>query len=155
MTGAVRLIVLAAGLLIAAPAQANGERLACSLQAARLYGLPPAVLLAVAEQEAGRPGLASRNSNGTYDLGSLQFNTSYIRTLGGYGIRAEHVSAPGCYPYLLAAWRIRRHVTYDQGDFWTRVANYHSRTPYYNSRYRAAIIGKAVKWQARLAGGAR
>lgn len=126
------------------------ERVICSIAAAQQYGLPANVLLAVAEQENGKPGAAVRNTNGTLDLGSLQFNTRYLATLAKYGIRPEDVQARGCYPYQLAAWRIRRHVQYDKGDFWTRVANYHSRTPIYNHRYRAAIIVKARKWYAWL-----
>lgn len=126
------------------------ERVVCSIAAAQHYGLPANVLIAVAEQEGGRPGQAVRNRNGTYDLGALQFNTSYVRSLSKYGIRYEDVQARGCYPYMLAAWRIRRHIQYDRGDFWTRVANYHSYTPVHNQRYRAQIIGRAQKWHLWL-----
>ena len=137
----------------AAMSAAMQERIVCSIAAAQQYGLPANALLAVAEQEAGKPGQAVRNSNGTFDLGSLQFNTSYVRTLNKYGIRYEDVQASGCYPYALAAWRIRRHVQYDKkGDFWTRVANYHSYTPVHNQRYRALIIAKARRWHSWLTG---
>jgi hypothetical protein len=34
----------------------------------------------------------------------------------------------------------------DRGDIWTKATNYHSRTPEYNSKYRADLIAKAVKW---------
>lgn len=123
------------------------ERVVCSVAASKQYGLPANVLLAVAEQEAGKPGQWVRNTNGTYDLGSLQFNTSYVRTeLSKFGISYQDVSAAGCYPYQLAAWRIRRHVQFDRGDFWTRVANYHSRTPVHNAKYRLSIYRKAQKW---------
>ena len=130
------------------------ERIVCSVAAAQQYGLPEVAVLAVAEQEAGRPGIAVRNTNGSFDLGALQFNTSYVRTLNRYGIRYEDVQLAGCYPYQLAAWRIRRHVQYDRGDFWTRVANYHSKTPVYNVRYRAKLIQRASRWQRWLANAA-
>jgi lysyl-tRNA synthetase class I len=128
------------------------ERIVCSIAAAQQYGLPANAILAVAEQEAGKPGQWVRNTNGTFDLGALQFNTSYVRTLSKYGIQYEDVQAKGCYPYQLAAWRIRKHVQYDRGDFWTRVANYHSYTPVHNQRYRANIIVKARRWHAWLTG---
>lgn len=131
------------------------ERIVCSIASAQQYGLPANAILAVAEQEAGKPGQAVRNTNGTYDLGALQFNTSYMRTLSKYGIRYEDVQAQGCYPYQLAAWRIRRHVQFDKGDFWTRVANYHSYTTVHNQRYRAAIITKARRWHIWLTGAQR
>jgi hypothetical protein len=137
----------------AAMSVAMQERIVCSIAAAQQYGLPANAMLAVAEQEGGRPGQAVRNTNGTFDLGALQFNTSYVRTLAKYGINPQDVQANGCYPYALAAWRIRRHVQFDRkGDFWTKVANYHSYTPVHNSRYRSKIIEKARRWHLWLNG---
>ena len=70
-----------------------------------------------------------RNANGTHDVGPLQFNTAYLRQLSVYGIAPGDVAAIGCYPYELAAWRLRQHIKLDAGDIWTRCANYNSRTP--------------------------
>ncbi|EAX4489611.1 conjugal transfer protein [Escherichia coli] len=129
------------------PAQV--ERVVCSITAAIKYQIPANLMLAVAEQEGGKPGLENknRNDNGTYDTGPMQFNTLYLRDLEKYGITAEDVSQPGCYSYDLAAWRIRGHIKNDTGDIWTKAANYHSRTPYYNQIYRSMIIPKAAKWE--------
>jgi hypothetical protein len=41
---------------------------------------------------------------------------------------------------------VRLHIKNDKGDIWTRAANYHSRTPKHNARYRADLIAKAAKW---------
>lgn len=126
------------------------EMVTCSLGAALAYDVPANVLLAVAEKEAGKPGQWVRNDNGTFDVGALQFNTAYLRDLDRYGITAADVAAPGCYPFMLAAWRIRGHLRHDKGDIWTRASNYHSRTPKYNMRYRADLIRRAVRWTAWL-----
>lgn len=123
------------------------ERVVCSIQAANHYHIPANALLAVAEQEGGRPGQWVRNTNGTFDVGVLQFNTAYLKTLQQYGITADHVAQSGCFPYYLAAWRIKRHITMDKtGDFWTKVANYHSYTPQHNAKYRGKIIPRAARW---------
>jgi len=123
------------------------ERIVCSIAASVHYDVPANILLAIAEKEAGRPGQWVRNTNGTHDVGVMQFNTSYIKTLTAqYGITAEHVAVSGCYPYDLAAWRIHGHIANDTGDIWTKAANYHSRTPYYNSIYRADLMVRANKW---------
>ena len=45
-----------------------------------------------------------------------------------------------------AAWRLRGHIRNDEGDLWTRAANYHSRTPQYNAAYRADLVVKALRW---------
>lgn len=122
------------------------ERVVCAISAAVKYEVPANIVLAVAEKEGGKPGQWVRNSNGTYDVGSMQFNTAYLRDLARYGITANDVAAAGCYSFDLAAWRLRMHIRNDQGDLWTKAANYHSRTPRYNAVYRADLIRKASKW---------
>jgi GAF domain-containing protein len=76
------------------------------------------------------------------------------KSLAGYGITPDDVAAAGCYPFDLAAWRLRQHIRKDRGDLWTRAANYHSRTPQYNAVYRADLLVKAGRWadwlEARL-----
>ena len=76
----------------------------------------------------------------------MQFNTAYLRELARYGITANDAAAAGCYAFELAAWRLRKHLRDDQGDLWTRAANYHSRTPRFNAVYRTDLMKKAAKW---------
>ena len=122
------------------------ERVVCSIIAAVKYEIPANILLAIAEKEGGKPGQWVENSNGTHDVGTMQFNTAYLQDLSRYGITADHVAQAGCYTYDLAAWRVRQHIKNDKGDIWTKAANYHSRTPEYNNRYRIDLIAKAAKW---------
>lgn len=122
------------------------ERVVCSVIAAVKYEIPSNIVLAVAGQEGGKPGQWVKNKNGTYDVGTMQFNTGYLADLAKYGITAQDVEKPGCYPFELAAWRIRGHIKNDKGDLWTRVANYHSRTPEYNQKYRTLIMRRASEW---------
>lgn len=124
------------------------ERVVCSVTAAIKYEVPANLVLAVAEKEGGKPGQRVRNSNGTDDVGAMQFNTAYLRDLERqYGITADDVAQAGCYSYDLAAWRLRGHIRNDSGDLWTRAANYHSRTPQYNAPYRADLMKRAEKWE--------
>jgi hypothetical protein len=122
------------------------ERVVCSISAAVKYEVPANIVLAVAEKEGGKPGQWVRNANDTYDVGPMQFNTAYLAALSRYGITAHDVAAAGCYPFDLAAWRLRMHIRNDAGDLWTKAANYHSRTPRYNAVYRADLMHKAAKW---------
>ncbi|WP_035789219.1 hypothetical protein [Janthinobacterium sp. CG3] len=123
------------------------ERIACSIAAAAKYEIPANIVLAVAEKENGKVGQWVRNSsNGSHDVGPLQFNTNYLRELAQYGIAPGHVAAAGCYPFDLAAWRLRKHIKNDKGDLWTRAANYHSRTPEFNQVYRADLMVRAARW---------
>lgn len=122
------------------------ERIVCSISSAVKYEVPANIVLAVAEKEGGKPGQWVRNTNGTHDVGPMQFNTVYLRELERYGITANDVAAAGCYSFDLAAWRLRMHLRNDKGDIWTRAANYHSRTPQFNAIYRADLMKKAAKW---------
>jgi hypothetical protein len=123
------------------------ERIVCSIAAAAKYEIPANIVLAVAEKENGKVGQWVRNSsNGSHDVGPLQFNTNYLRELAQYGIAPGHVAAAGCYPFDLAAWRLRKHIKNDKGDIWTRAANYHSRTPEFNQVYRADLMVRAARW---------
>ena len=128
------------------PTHHQQERIVCSLSAAEKYHIPANILLAIVEKEGGKPGLWVTNTNGTHDVGTLQFNTAYLKTLEKYGITPGDVAKAGCYAYDLAAWRIRGHLIKDRGDLWTRAANYHSRTPSYNLSYRADLMVKANRW---------
>lgn len=76
----------------------------------------------------------------------MQFNSAYLQELSKFGITVDHVAKPGCYAYDLAPWRVRLHIKNDNGDIWTKAANYHSRTPKYNAKYRTDLITRTVKW---------
>lgn len=39
------------------------------------------MLLAITDKEGGRPGMTVANSNGTYDIGPMQFNFAYLMEL--------------------------------------------------------------------------
>jgi len=57
------------------------EMVVCSILASIHYDVPTNVLLAIADKEGGKPGQWVKNKNNTYDVGVMQFNTSYIKTL--------------------------------------------------------------------------
>ncbi len=122
-------------------------RVMCSIMAAIKYEVPVNIVLAVAEKEGGRPYARVKNTNGSYDVGVMQFNTVYIKDLKKYGIREKDLEKSGCYSYDLAAWRLRMHEKNDGRDMFTSAANYHSKTPKYNLIYRLDLIKKSAKWQ--------
>ena len=122
----------------------------CSIIAAVKYDVPANIVLAVVEIENGRPGHWVQNRNGSHDVGPMQFNTAYLADLARYGITPEDVAKPGCYPYELATWRLRGHIRQDKGDLWTRAANYHSRTPQHNVKYRVKLVRAAQRWAVWL-----
>ena len=122
------------------------ERVVCSISAAVKYDVPANIVLAVAEKKGGHPGQWKHNRNVSDDVGPMQFNTAYLRELARFGITVNDVAGSDCYPFDLAAWRLRMHIKRDAGDLWIRASNYHSRTPRYNAIYRTDLIRLAAKW---------
>lgn len=118
----------------------------CAISAATKYEIPKNIFLAVVELEGGKPGQYLRNKNGTYDIGPLQFNSAYINTLPNVSFKDVEGLNNDCYPYDLAAWRIRQHIKKDNGTLYQKVANYHSKTPKYNMSYQKKLIGLTEKW---------
>lgn len=123
----------------------------CVIEAANKQDVPANVLLAIASLEAGKNGQLVTNKNGSIDISHFQINTSNWGPGGAFehypAITKEAVQWRGCYNAELAAWLVHKHLTEDSSpDFWTRVADYHSKTPTYNAQYRSALIPLAIRW---------
>lgn len=126
-------------------------RLYCSVEAGIHYGIPADLIYAVSLTEGGTAGQKVKNKNGTYDIGYMQFNNSYLNTLKKEGITTDDVSKHNCYPFHLAGWRIKGHLSESGSDLLQKVAYYHSRTESYNMIYRnklAVNIRKFPREQA-------
>jgi len=54
------------------------------------------------QKRSWQTGQWIRNSNGSYDVGQMQFNTNYLADLAHYGITANDVAAPAA---TLSTWR--------------------------------------------------
>lgn len=123
----------------------------CVIHAAQKQGVPANVLLALASVEGGKNGQFVGNKNGSLDIGHFQINTIHWKPNGWFAqypsITQQDVAQRGCYNAELAAWMLRQHINKPTGqDFWTRVANYHSKTPELNAVYRSKLIPFAIKW---------
>ena len=116
----------------------------CLFLAAQNYSVPPAVLVGIYEVEGGKVGLASKNTNGTYDLGPMQINTIWMPELAEHwGVREDvakkWVRDDACTNMNVAAWILRQHLD-ETGSLGRAISQYHSRTPYYGARYKKKVV---------------
>ena len=120
----------------------------CVIQAAMRHGVPANVLLALASVEGGKNGQLVRNTNGSYDVGHFQINTIHFGEKGVFNhIRKDDAAWRGCFNAEMAAWFLRQRLDAPTGgDYWARVATYHSATPKYNSIYRSKLIPLSARW---------
>lgn len=108
----------------------------CFEQAGREYDIAPLLLWSVAKGESGfNPTAIGRNSNGTYDYGLMQINSSWAATLGP--ARWNALADP-CTNVRTGAWILRQCID-KYGYNWRAVGCYNSRTPSKRDRYAAKI----------------
>lgn len=123
----------------------------CVVIAAKRQRVPANILLAIASVEAGKNGQFVTNTNGSWDLGHFQINTIHWAQKGLFAtypsITKFDVAWRGCYNAEIAAWILRIHIEENSTqNYWTRVANYHSKTPKFNAAYRKKLIPYAIRW---------
>ena len=112
----------------------------CTVHAAQRFGLPPGALAGVLLNEGGRPGLWSRNANGSYDLGPAQINTLWLEKLRARGITPAMVANDGCLNVTVAAGILALYRQQAGGDLWTALGWYHSHIPLLARQYRIRMI---------------
>lgn len=120
----------------------------CVVQAAAKRNVPANVLLAIASIESGKNGQVVSNTNGTSDISHFQINTATFQSeLAPYGVTLHDLQWRGCYNAEMAAFLLSKRLN-EQGtqDFWTKAANYHSKTPKYNTIYRGKLVSLSSGW---------
>jgi soluble lytic murein transglycosylase-like protein len=117
---------------------------ACLMLASQTYSVPPAVLVGIYKAEGGKIGQEVRNDNGSYDLGPMQINTVWMPDLAQkWGVQPatarQWVRDDACTNVGVAAWILRNHMD-ETGSLSQAIANYHSRTPIYGTKYKSRVI---------------
>jgi len=132
-----RLIVfLPAFVLFAQNAQAF-----CFQEAGERFGVPPALLMAIAKVESNfNPKAYNINRNGSMDHGLMQINSRWLNTLKPYGLTLEWLYDP-CVSCMVAAWILKTNLeqygiaSWDDPRAWKAVGAYNAKTTAKKSRY--------------------
>ncbi|MBL8345280.1 MAG: lytic transglycosylase domain-containing protein [Rubrivivax sp.] len=105
-----------------------GDTLACLDNAAAERGLDARLLRAVARAESNLNPLAVNRTHvertGTVDVGLLQINSSWLPTLGRYGIREHHLY-DACTNARVGAWLLADALA-RYGNTWNAVGSYNA-----------------------------
>jgi hypothetical protein len=125
----------------------------CITAAARVYRLPPAVLVILLNVEGGSLGRVSPNTNGTVDIGPIQVNEIWLPDVAAHW----HATIVDAYKALrdsfcanveAGAWILRRGLDEAHGDFWEGVGYYHSHTPEHKNRYLRDVLRQVLRLRA-------
>lgn len=115
----------------------------CFEEAGNRYGISPQLLYAISKGESSFNPLAiNRNTNGTYDYGLMQINSSWEPTLRKLGIPWNSLADP-CTNIMVGAWVLSQCIQ-DYGYTWPAVGCYNSRTPSKRDQY-AAKVARIIK----------
>jgi hypothetical protein len=124
---------------------------ACLATAAHAYHLPEIYLYSIMRTEGGKVGQAVLNTNGTYDLGPFQINTSWGPAIGRYWrvsvpTALQYVRDNGCANALIASAILKKMLIETKGDFPKAIGYYHSHTPALAGQYRNMVLERAEKY---------
>jgi soluble lytic murein transglycosylase-like protein len=100
----------------------------CLTEAARIFGVPYDLALAVLATEGGQVGRINRAKSGTYDVGPMQINSTWLPILREIGLKAEDIRDNGCANVAVGIWILRLNYL-ETGDLTKALAYYHSRDP--------------------------
>ena len=121
--------------LVCLPAKAA----TCFEHAAQRYGVPVSLLKAISLQESsGRANAFNRNPNGSYDMGLMQINSTWLPTLARHGISAQHLWDP-CVSILVGAWILSNNFS-RLGYNTQGLGAYNAVSPHKRERYARQVL---------------
>jgi soluble lytic murein transglycosylase-like protein len=119
----------------------------CWIQAANRHAIHPSLLYAIAKQESGlNPMARGTNTNGSYDIGLMQINSSHLPLLARYGIDERHLY-DACVSIHVGAWLLADNFR-RMGYNWSAVGAYNATSPDKRLRYAHRIAHQLQKSNA-------
>lgn len=116
-------------------AGADGASWACWYQAAARYRVSPELLFSIAHVETRvRSGVIHRNDNGTYDVGVMQINSTWLPVLAKYHITLHDIATKPCVNVNVGAWILSRTIE-KYGLNWRGVGAYNAASDALRARY--------------------
>ncbi|MGZ3236657.1 MAG: lytic transglycosylase domain-containing protein [Burkholderiaceae bacterium] len=107
---------------------------ACWEEAAYKYAINADLLYAIAKTESNlNPRAMNRNKNGSYDIGLMQINSSWLPALRKLGLNEQQLYDP-CTNIQVGAWILAQNMQ-RLGNSWDAVGAYNSTSPSYRLRY--------------------
>jgi soluble lytic murein transglycosylase-like protein len=122
------ILIITTALMISTSAKA------CWEEAANKYGINAYLLYAIAKTESNlNPRAFNRNKNGSVDIGLMQINSSWLPTLGKYGV-TESGLYDACTSIHVGAWILAQNIR-RYGNTWEAVGAYNARSSELRIRY--------------------
>jgi Soluble lytic murein transglycosylase and related regulatory proteins (some contain LysM/invasin domains) len=122
----------------------------CVEEASRMYGINPLIVYAIIKTESGfNPHAVNKNRNGTYDIGLMQVNSSWLPFLSRYGYTVNHLFDP-CINAKVGTWILAKCIN-KFGLNWKAIDCYNKGEK--NATGRGAYVWKVYEHMLKLAYG--
>lgn len=116
----------------------------CMERFSKYFRIPEVVLRTFIKTESGYPGHIRSNTDGSYDVGPMQINSIHWPELyEKFDISPVDIRFNGCMNLMVGARFLRSKIDEsgtenitDWNSLFTKLANYHSKTEKYNSKYK-------------------
>jgi soluble lytic murein transglycosylase-like protein len=106
----------------------------CFVMAGLHYNIPPNLLYVIAKVESKlNPYAFNTNYNGSYDIGIMQINSSWLPKLARVGIQHKDL-IDGCKNIQVGAWILSQNIK-QYGLTPEAIGRYNSANNYYKSQY--------------------
>jgi soluble lytic murein transglycosylase-like protein len=112
----------------------------CINEAAVSYAIPAELIMAIIFVEGGRNGIAMHNTNGTYDYGVMQINSSWSRKAAQKGADTYALQYDACENVMIGTWILSQNIHATPGNLVQAVGNYHSHSPWLNYQYAKHVL---------------
>ena len=101
----------------------------CFTAAAQRYSVDKRMLVAIAQTESrlNPAAIGPPNTNGSYDIGLMQINSGWLRSLAQHGISQSDLKE-ACTNIHVGAWILATNIQV-HGPTWRAVGAYNARTP--------------------------
>lgn len=112
----------------------------CWDASAKKHGLNPLMLMAIGSVESSlREGIASRNTNGSYDLGIMQINTIHLPYFNKMGYSRHELQYNSCKNIMAAGYLLKTSIK-KYGYNVNGIGGYHSNTPHRRIAYGRKVL---------------
>ena len=147
---------LSAALLTSGQARADDNAAfirGCLEAAARVYRVPPAIVVVLLNVEGGSLGAISSNNNGTVDIGPMQVNQIWLPQIAAHWRTTERKAFVAlrdsfCANVEAGTWILRQGLDEARGDLWEGVGYYHSHDPLHKQTYLRLVLRLQARHKA-------
>lgn len=113
------------------------------------YSVPPNLLRVIAKVESNyKPYAINYNTNGSYDMGLMQINSSWLPTLAKKGITKDELFN-GCRSIQVGAWILSMNIQ-KYGLTTEAIGRYNSPNPRYKNKYAKLVMATYQKNRQNL-----